>query len=179
MEDDGSVCFDVAADPATVRARLSAGLVPMRSLWFPTPAELRAWDRATAPLYLRRASGGAVEVGPRLGNLQAARLCPSVVLTFTPIDGGTRVQGRAAMPVFAWRLLAIVTVLGVLWAGVIGGAWVTGGPAARGWPFCAVLLGAVLAVHTLARGPGRDALAVGLRALPGVASDPNAGSDDW
>lgn len=171
---------EVHSAPEEVRARIERGLVVMRHLWFTSPAELRAWDRATSKLYVRRLRHGGLEVGPRLANLQAARLCPVVRVAIEPSPEGTRLTVAAPrMPQFAAVLLGIVALLGAAWGGVIAVAAQQGAPAARGWPFWLGLMGFAAGVVALAWGPGRRSLDEALPELLRVAADPDSGGDDW
>lgn len=172
--------LEVAASPDEVRDRLDRGLVVVRHLWFTSPAELRAWDRGTSHLYVRWLRGGQAEIGPRLANLQAARLCPVVRVTLGEGDGGTRlVVSAPRLPTFAAVLLGTVAVLCAAWGGLIASAWSTGGPAARGFVFWLGLTAVIPTILAIAWGPGRRTLEEGLPELERVARDPSSGEDDW
>lgn len=173
-----SVDLVVDGDPAAVRERLRAGLLPIRSLWFPTLAELRRWDGATAPLYLRERRDGRLELGPRLANLQAARFAPMLLVRLTP-EGHhrTRLDGRVAYPGFATGLLCV-------WGAVLV-AWLAAGLAGTheegsGWLVWWVGLAVVLLLAAgLGWAMGGQALNAALPELARVARDPGAGADDW
>ncbi len=170
----------VSATPDEVLRRIEGSLVAVDHLWFTTPASLRAWDRATSALYRRSLADGVLEVGPRLANLQAARLCPVVRVRVSEHPEGARVAvSTPHLPRFATGLLGVVAVLCAGWGGVILSAWWTDGDAVRGLVFWLGLLATIPAVLGLAWGPGRRALEAGLPTLWAAAEDPDAGADDW
>jgi hypothetical protein len=91
-------------DPAEAAAQLVRGLVAVRSVWFPTPKELRAWEGSGVPLYARRIGRTTVEVGPRLGSMWASCFSPVDELGFGA-DGV--VTQRRRFPRFTTGLLVV------------------------------------------------------------------------
>jgi len=133
--------------PAVVHERLRSRLLLVRSVWFPTPRELRAWSTTGLPLYVRPLGPRRVEVGPRLHSMWAS--------CFSPVDelvlGGeqrTTLTVQRRLPRFTLGLLVVWWVVTVAWgaagvpqviAGLESPAWLlfwtvlavasTGGPA--------------------------------------------------
>ena len=101
----------VAAPPDAVLDRLRQRLLPIGSLWFPTPRELREWSASGVPLYVRRIGGRAVEIGPRLASMWAACFAPAWVGQLAPTqeqgDHGehTVIRWSRRLPVFTMVLL--------------------------------------------------------------------------
>lgn len=170
---------EVDAPPAVVRARLRASLLPMRSLWFPTLAEMRRWDRSDHPLWIRWHGPDGFEVGPRLFNLQAARFCPVLRGRLREVGGRTRVEGEVATPRFTAGLLGVWSLVLAAWLGLgLRGVLVADAdPGFLVW--WAVLLAGLVAVAVLGRTQGGAALEAALPALARCAADPEAGDDDW
>ena len=52
----------IQGTPGEVRDRLTAQILVVRSLWFPSPRDLRGWDNAISPVYLRWLGEAEVEV---------------------------------------------------------------------------------------------------------------------
>lgn len=86
--------------------------MPVRSVWFPTPAELRRWEESGLPLYVRRVGAATVEVGPRLGSMWASCFAPVDVLRFDT-DGKVAVSRR--LPRFTVGILAVWWVATIGW----------------------------------------------------------------
>ena len=108
--------YHVDAPPSDVAQRLQHRLLPIRSVWFPTPRELREWSSSGVPLYVRRLRQNTVEVGPRLASLWAACFAPVWVLSLHPHpDGGTHVKRRRRLPRFTLALLAGWWAILVAW----------------------------------------------------------------
>ncbi|MEO0600399.1 MAG: hypothetical protein AAF211_03130, partial [Myxococcota bacterium] len=49
-----STDFQISAPPGAVRRRALERLLAVRSLWFASPADQRAWRQAGVPLYVLR-----------------------------------------------------------------------------------------------------------------------------
>lgn len=169
----------VPGSPEQVRRRLERGLLPVRSLWFPTLAELRAWGHATSPLFVR-AVGRRIEVGPRVNSLQAARFCPVLLASLEPQgEHATRVAGEVRFPRFAAGLLAAWAVVLVVWLG-LGTVSSLGGEPVGAWLIWWVVLAAALGLSGGLGGRlGGQALREALPELARVARDDAAGGDDW
>ena len=170
----------VPGSPRQVRERLTGGCLRVRSVWFPTLAELRAWDRSTEPLYVRWTDDLRFELGPRLVNMSAARFCPVLrgELHTSP-DGRTRLQARWGRNRMTSALLWIWAALLVMWM-VLGVAGNQGPEGTYGWMVFWAMLAAGWAV-AWATGVwwGRRELEDRLDELARIAADPSAGDDDW
>jgi hypothetical protein len=130
----------VDAPSETVDNRLDTRLLPIRSVWFPTPRELRRWRESGVPLYVRRLGPGRVEVGPRLDSLWAACFAPVLEGRLAPADGHTRLDWRRRWPRFTLALLAGWWVVLVVWPVVLF-VQISAGRDEAGWlPFWAFLV---------------------------------------
>ncbi|MCB9681274.1 MAG: hypothetical protein H6733_07350 [Alphaproteobacteria bacterium] len=172
---------EVDGAPDQVRARIVASCLRIRSLWFTSLAEQRAWARSTDPLFLRGPTEGTIELGPRLSNLQAARLAPVLHLDLVATgDGRTRLQGRFEAPRFAFVLLALWGATMVLAAGAMVARAVQGAavspPEVVAW---CVIAGGVGVAAWIGWRKGGEALRAALPELARRAGDPDAGADDW
>ncbi|MCB9665019.1 MAG: hypothetical protein H6732_12970 [Alphaproteobacteria bacterium] len=166
---------DVA--PAEVRTRLERGLLVVRSVWFPSLAELRRWERADEPLYLRH-DGADLEIGPRLGNLQAVRFCPVLALRVEADGAGSRLTGRLRLPRFTRGLLAVWAGVQAVW--LVVGVTLGDVDAGSGWiPWWIVVTLALVGAVALGHVAGGNALRERLPALVRIAQDPGAAEDDW
>ena len=96
-------CVD--AEPAEVVARLRHRLLPVRSVWFPTRRELRDWDAAGVPLYVRSLGPDRIEVGPRLQSMWASCFAPVWAGHAWPEGRGTRMGWIRRWPRFTLALL--------------------------------------------------------------------------
>ena len=108
--------------PATadeVRERLSTRILTLRSVWFPSPRDLRDWKSAHSLLYLRWLGVDRFEVGPRLGSMWAACFSPVIEGTITSIDGQVQVDLQRRFPKMTSTLLALWTLTLTLWLGVL------------------------------------------------------------
>lgn len=170
----------VAATPDEVWSRLGRSMLEMADLWFASRQAMRAWDRSVAPLYLRRIAKDRAEIGPRLGNLSAARWCPVVTLSIEPHgEGSVLTLGAPRLPGTALLLWGVVAALNTGWALAIVLAWRTGGEEGRGWPLCLALYGVLGMAQAVAWGPGLASLRGALPALWRAVEVPTAGQDDW
>lgn len=170
----------VRGSPEQVRQRLTRELFAVRSLWFPTLREMRAWDASTAALYVRWRGAGGFEVGPRLMNQQAARLSPVLRAAISEAEAGQcRLSGRIVMPTAARALLVVWSLVLLVWLGVLLAAIERGDrqlDVLVVWLLAA--LGTAVAV-TVGWVAGGRALRSALPELVRVASDPDSGEDDW
>ncbi|MEN0061964.1 MAG: hypothetical protein AAGA48_07405 [Myxococcota bacterium] len=147
----GPTDLQVSASPREIRRRLLARLLPVRSLWFATSTDQKAWSQAGVPLYVLRhrhdprgdAEPGEpvhiIETGPRLANLWASCFAPALEGTMTPTgESETQITWRIRWPqptrvlVLAWWLVL------ALWAAAIVTGRTEGEPAVF-WIFLAVM----------------------------------------
>lgn len=108
----------VEGSPADLRERLSKRVLVVRTTWFPTPRELRAWNSSGVPAYARWLRGGRIEIGPRLESMWAACFTPVLRGRMEALDGKTRVVWRRSWPRFTIGLIG-------MWATVLA-AWMMG-----------------------------------------------------
>lgn len=166
----------VDADPAQVRGRLEAALLVVRSVWFPTVTEQRAWTASTAPLYVRWRGPDALEVGPRLYSMAAARWAPMWAGRLVGDGSGrTRFVGRVRFAPLAQGLLAGWTLVLLAWLA----AELQRGGALHWLPWWLALAALTASTAVLAAVPGGRALRAALPDLLRLAADPEAGADDW
>ena len=95
----------VDAAPNVVLDRTRHRLLPLASVWFPTPRELRAWQQSGVPLYVRHLDANRIEVGPRLASMWAACFAPVLEGRLEPVDQDTRIHWRRR-PI--WFTLALL-----------------------------------------------------------------------
>jgi hypothetical protein len=97
-----------------VQQRLETELVSLRSVWFPTPKELREWEASSAGLYLRIGRKGERALGPRLASMWASAFAPTLSYRLVADGSHTAIQGV--------KRFAPITklVLGTWWVVVIG-----------------------------------------------------------
>jgi hypothetical protein len=169
----------VPVSPAEARRRLDAALLPVGSLWFPTLAELRRWDRSTEALFVHWIDEARFEIGPRVTNPQAARFCPVLRGRVVAVGTGTRLEGRVIFPRFAGGLLVVWGLLLALWLALgLQRSFAADEP--LGWLLWWAVLAASLALTAgLGAVLGGRALQEGLPELERVLADPDAGADDW
>lgn len=105
--------ISVAEGAAVARERLSRDLVAVRSLWFPTPVELRHWRETSAPLYVSWRRHAGFDVGPRTESIYAARFCPVLRARLHEAPDGT-VQITATT-----RFTTATLVVALGWWGVV------------------------------------------------------------
>ena len=116
MSENSSINLDppiqVSAAPESVFTRLWQRLLPMGSLWFPTRRELRAWEDAGVPLYVRRIGKSSLEVGPKLASMWAACFAPVLVGQVAPSGKGSTIRWSRRPPWFTiWLLVGWWLVL--------------------------------------------------------------------
>lgn len=169
----------VPVPPTEARRRMEAALLPVGSLWFPTLAELRRWDRSTEALFVHWVDDTHFEVGPRVTNPQAARFCPVLRGSLSPHGEGTKLQGRVVLPRFGTGLLVLWAALLLMWLALgLRASVVDGEP--LGWlVWWAILASALALTGGLGAFFGGRALDDGLPELERVLTDPEAGADDW
>jgi hypothetical protein len=159
---------------------MNRALHEVRSLWFPSLREMRAWDVTTSRLYVRWQGDTAFEIGPRLVNQQAARFCPVIrgELSRTE-DGRTRVQGRRETPTGAAVLLLTWAVVLVVWAAIEVPRVMEGTvPAGAMFWWALAVAGTVVTARIGAVQGGRE-LQEALPDLTHAAGDARWGQDDW
>ncbi len=105
----------VDGSPDEVAARLTSHLLVVRSIWFPTPRELRTWERSGHRLYVRRLSATSLEVGPRLHSMWAACFSPVWRGTLTPHGSASSVEWRRTVPRFTLGLLVMWWIATASW----------------------------------------------------------------
>jgi hypothetical protein len=168
----------VSGDPAEVRDRLLHRLVRIRSVWFPTPKELRRWDQAGVPLYIVT-SGLEVEIGPRLASMWAAAFSPVLRGQLVATDGGTRLELRRTWPRVTLGVLAVWWTVVLAWGGML---LVVVGQRGES-PMLAVWWGILVAATTL--GPwvgwrlGGQQLDAALPWLVHTAGENRVQGEDW
>lgn len=124
----------VDAPPATVEDRLQTRLLVVRSVWFPTQRELRAWRDSGVPLYVRRLGPARVEVGPRLESMWAACFAPVLEARIAEDGASTHLEWRRRWPRFTLGLLI------AWWVVLIGWLLAQGDPGRLPfWAFMAVM----------------------------------------
>jgi len=104
--------------PPVVHERLRARLLLVRSVWFPTPRELRAWTASGVPLYVRPLGPRRLEVGPRLHSMWAACFSPVDELVLSG-DDQAQLSVRRRAPRFTLGLLVVWWVVTVAWAAAV------------------------------------------------------------
>jgi len=115
---DAPIPRELPDAPAAVHERLRSRLLLVRSVWFPSPRELRAWSTTGVPLYVRPLGPRSLEVGPRLHSMWAACFSPVQELVLAGEDRTTVVH-RRRLPRFTTGLLVVWWVLTVAWAAAI------------------------------------------------------------
>ncbi len=108
--------------PATVdevRERLSSRILTLRSIWFPSPRDLRNWKSAQGGLYLRWLGADRFEVGPRLGSMWAACFSPVVEGTLQVHNDHVTCTLRQRFPAITTGLLSLWSVTLTVWLVVL------------------------------------------------------------
>lgn len=123
--------LSLSASPAAIRRRALERLLPVRSLWFASPADQRAWQQAGVPLYVLRDNADpepqsddppwtdgvpSLEVGPRLASLWASCFAPALEGRFVVDGDSTTVKWR-----MRWPRPTLVLVIG-WWVVLVGWA---------------------------------------------------------
>ena len=167
------------SEPGVVRARMDALLIAVRSLWFPSMADARAWDASEAELYVRWTGPDTFVLGPKLFNMAAARFSPVLHASIRADDGGSVLVGRIRFPRMAGGLLGVWTALLVGWLGF--GLYVsTQKDEPLGWlVFWALLAASLVVVWAVGLVQGGKALDEGLARFVVALADDGALEDDW
>ena len=176
-----TLAVDVVVDapPDEVVARLKSGLLPMRSLWLPTPRELRAWDASSEAMWVRWVGERRFIAGPRVFSPGAARFCPVVGGRIEPCGRGqSRLMAARQLPRGAMVLVGIWAALLVAWAAVQIPALLAEGDV-RWLPWWGMIAASLAAAVVAGLSQGGRALDHALPHLERVAADPGAGEDDW
>ena len=153
--------------------RLARQGLAVRSVWFPTVADLENWRRSGVPLYVRQLSATSVELGPRLDNLWASVFSPVWVLQLT--DGPTGCEAR-------WRRrpTAVTAAVLLVWAGILlvwpVAMWLTGDVSGVG--FWLLLTAAAISAPTVGWIRGGKALDDGIPWLEAILLAPDE-EEDW
>lgn len=159
---------------------MQASTLSVRSLWFPSIAEMRAWDNSVGKMYFQPMRGGWFRLGPRLSNLQAARFAPVLRAQLRgEEEGPTTLEGAVALP---------GTTRGLMWAwAALLGLWLTveivnlstsiHGAGFLVWWF--LLAAGSAAAVWLGWKKGGEALEDALSSLQSILEDEHIGDDDW
>jgi hypothetical protein len=106
---------ELPTPPEAVQRRLARQAPVVRSLWFPTRAELTAWGDSGCPVYLTPLGPGRFAVGPRLGAMWASVFSPCFVGEITPAGTGSRVTWETTYHRTTWLVLGIWGLLVSAW----------------------------------------------------------------
>lgn len=157
---------------AVVRRLRDQGLV-VRSVWFPTRAELAAWEGAGVPVYVRPLSPHLLELGPRLGSMWASVFSPVLVLHLQPHGSGARATWSRRLPNLTRAVLALWVSILAAWGAVLaaGSAW-------NSTPFWILLAFATALAPVVGRVRGGSALDDGVPWLAAVLMAPDD-EEDW
>ncbi len=170
---------EVQGTAADVRKRLDARLLVVKSLWFPTPRELRAWDQSGVPLYLRWLGPHQFEIGPWLASMWASAFSPVWRGEIIAEGERARLSWRRTWTALTWGVLIAWWIVVIGWAGALI-VVVGGGQESPWW----VLWWGLLALSTTA-GPavgwrfGGRALDAQHDWLEVAAADPLVDGEDW
>ena len=167
----------IDASPTEVRQRLLRRLLGVRSVWFPTPAELREWDETTSPLYVRWSSATHFEIGPRLASMWAACFSPVWRGTLTGEDT-TTVTWSVALPRTTVALLVGWTVVLIGWMAQLGPEIMAGDTSPMMLGFWGLLAGGTIGGPLVGARFGGEALETELPFLLDAAQTP-AVEEDW
>lgn len=159
--------------PEAVRARLFRQALPIRSLWFPSRAEVQAWNDSGCPIYARGLASDRVECGPRLGAMWASVFSPVFELHLTPEGPGTRLSSRRRFPAMTVAVLGVWAVLVGLW-----GAALAAGFEPNGAPWWALVALSTVGAPLVGWFRGGRALDAGVPWLNEVLLAPDD-EEDW
>ncbi len=168
----------IPAPPDEVARRLEARLFPIRSVWFPTRAELRDWSASGSPLYLRWLGSGRFEIGPRVDNMWAACFSPVIRGALHADGGGTRLTWERAFPRLTRAVQAAWAVLLAGWLAALAPAIARGEESPGTLVFWVLLAGATAASTAVGGKLGGRALDDALPWLVEVASEEPV-DEDW
>lgn len=99
-----------------VQQRLQRQGLVIRSVWFPTKAELTAWEQAGTPLYVRPLAVDHIELGPRLGSMWASVFSPVLVGRFTDHQPGCSVRWSRRLPRLTTAVLGLWVLILIGWS---------------------------------------------------------------
>lgn len=160
-----------------VRRRISQRALVVRSTWFPTPRELRAWEASGVPAYVRWLRHDVIEVGPRLESMWASCFSPVLRGPLQAEGARTRVAWRRAWPGFTVGLLGLwVTVLLVWFVAIawqISEGYVDAG-AVFWWCFLAAATASAPLLGWRYGGPELDEAEAWVRQMASLAAE-----EDW
>jgi hypothetical protein len=105
----------VSGTPEEVKRRLDERLLCVGSLWFPSRAELQAWDEADMPLYIVRNRTTTLEIGPHLANMWASCFSPVLRGTLENRSDGTAISWSRGWPTVTHFVLWSWTVVLAIW----------------------------------------------------------------
>lgn len=159
--------------PAAVAQRLCRQAPVVRSVWFPTRAELATWESSGAPLYVRPLGPGRFEVGPRLDNMWASVFSPVWELRLEPDGAGAHAQWSRRLPQLTRIVLGIWTTILLAW-----GAMLATGQGTNSAPFWGLLGLATAAAPLVGRSRGGSALEDGVPWLAAILLAPDD-EEDW
>lgn len=159
--------------PDAVVARLVQEAVCVGSVWFPTRAEVEAWNDAGTPVYVRRIGRDRVEIGPRLGAMWASAFSPVWVGSLTADGAGAVVRWTRRYPSVTVAVIGIWLVLVALW----GGALALGIQPA-GLPWWVLTAASTVAAPAVGWVRGGKALDAGIPWVAEVMSAPDD-EEDW
>lgn len=112
----------IPAPPAEVVDRLRSQLFGVRSVWFPSRNDLRDWEQAPQPLYIRWLDQRRFEIGPRLESMWAACFSPVWQGEISGSGDETVITWNRWYPTFTLVLLFVWTLLIGLWGAVLWSA---------------------------------------------------------
>ncbi|MGC6491810.1 MAG: hypothetical protein ACON5B_03135 [Myxococcota bacterium] len=159
-----------------VRRRIVSRCVVMRSIWFPTLAEYRAWDASHEHAFVLETRDGLI-VGARIVNASAARLLPVVRLTLQPSGNKTTLN-------IAIGWLTVTKIVGIAW-GIVLMLWlvalVQAAPdqQAGGLFWWSILAGGSTLATLTGWVQGRKELRRAVDHIVAALEDDAAGADDW
>jgi hypothetical protein len=168
----------INATVSEVHERLQRRLLRVRSVWFPTPRELREWQETQAPLYLCWLGPERFEIGPRLVSMWASCFCPVFRGSIESIDSGARLSWTRAWPRFTIGLLVTWAVTLVLSLGAMLPQVLSGQEPVIWLAFWGLLAGGAVAGPLLGGRYGGAALDERVDWLIEAASNPIV-EEDW
>ncbi|MBN2798734.1 MAG: hypothetical protein JXX28_06250 [Deltaproteobacteria bacterium] len=174
-----NLSLPLEASSDQVIAHLREHAVRVGNLWLPTPRDMRHWRESTAPFYLREARDGAMELGPRVPSLYAARFLPALAVRVRPHQGGALLEGPVRLPALTRGLLWAWAVVLLAWGASVLPA-VAAGTLPPQWAVSWALLSlATAASGVLGRQLGGRLTAARLEQLRLALQDPPVPGEDW
>lgn len=159
--------------PAAVARRLCHQAPVVRSVWFPTRAELAAWEASGAPLYVRPLGPTSLEMGPKLDSMWASVFSPVLVLSLEESAEGARATWARRLPNLTRAVLGFWTMVLGAW-----GAVLFSGQGLNSAPFWALLAAATVLAPIVGRSWGGSALEDGVPWLAAILLAPDD-EEDW